>query len=120
MTEGGIAIIRIRRIQIAVVSDIEMNRHHHLFAVVQTVNLLRLGLGLGQHGQQHARQDGNDGDNNQQFDKRKGSGLEWVVNGHGTKLSPHRDLSSMRRFGKAVDAWLREQVGSFIKHDTSR
>ena len=32
---------------------------------------LRLGLGLRQRGQQQCRQDGNDGDDDQQFDEGK-------------------------------------------------
>jgi len=44
----------------------------------------RLGLGLGQRGQKHRRQNGDDGNNHEQFDQGEGVGqqisgvLSWV------------------------------------------
>ena len=42
-----------------------------LFKGIEALNLLRLGLGLGQRGQEHGGENRNDGDHHQQFDERE-------------------------------------------------
>jgi hypothetical protein len=43
------------------------------------LNLLRLGLGLTQGWQQHARQDSNDGNDDKEFNKRKPGGAYNIL-----------------------------------------
>jgi len=50
---------------------VKQPRQVQLLHVVDARNPLRLGLGLGQRRQQHRRQNGNDGDDHQQFNERK-------------------------------------------------
>ncbi len=50
---------------------IEQNRKPDLFEIAQAVCLLRLGLCLAQRRQQHPSQNGDDGDDDQQFDERE-------------------------------------------------
>jgi hypothetical protein len=54
--------------------------------VVQALRLGRFGLRLGEDGQEHRSQDGNDGYDDQQLDQREGgsgakSGLCWRLGG---------------------------------------
>jgi hypothetical protein len=55
------------------VARIEMPRQRDLLGVVQTADALRLGLRLGEGRQKHGREDGDDGNNHQEFDQREGA-----------------------------------------------
>ena len=46
-----------------------------LFEVGNALGLLRLELRAGQNGQQHRREDGNDGDDDQEFNQGEGGAL---------------------------------------------
>ena len=54
---------------ILVVLRVKPPRQHHLFVVVHAADAVRLGLGLGQGGQEQACQDGDDRDDDQQLDE---------------------------------------------------
>ena len=60
---GQVAAVIVRKLNLA---------DHHLAAVAHALDLLGLGLGSRQGRQEHCRQDGDDGDDDQQFDKGKG------------------------------------------------
>jgi len=47
-----------------------------LFCVAETLDLVRLGLRVGQCGQEHRSEDGNDGDHHQKFDQGKAPALK--------------------------------------------
>jgi hypothetical protein len=66
---------------IRIVIGVKSPCQHHLAAVVQALNRLRLELGAAQGGQQQGGQDGNDGDDHQQFNQRKpasAGGGPWI------------------------------------------
>jgi hypothetical protein len=70
-----------RRGAIRIVIGVKSPRQHHLAAVVQALNRLRLELGAAQGGQQQGGQDGNDGDDHQQLNQRKpasAGGSSWI------------------------------------------
>src|ERR1051326_1915325 len=58
--------------EILEVVGIHMNRQANLFLLAETLRPLRLGLGLSKRGQQHCCQNSDNGDDDEQFDKRKG------------------------------------------------
>jgi len=66
--EVGVARVGRRNLPVLVI-HVELPRHHQLLGVVEAHDAVALGLGLGQRRQEHARQDGDDGDDHQQFDQ---------------------------------------------------
>ena len=56
---------------IVIVADIKHKTKAQLLEVIQTIDLLRLLLRSGQCRQQHGGQNGDDGDDHQQFDQRE-------------------------------------------------
>ena len=81
--DPGVAVILVGRIvvhvcewqAVPVVLHVHPPGQHQLAVVVHAHNALRLGLGLGQRGQQQSRQDGDDGNDDEQFDEGKGARL---------------------------------------------
>ena len=63
----------------------------HCFKLLKQTDLLRLGLGLGQRGQQHGGQNGDDGNDHQQFNERKAAGafgfLVWIMTSYSSALN---------------------------------
>ena len=53
----------------------DLERQTDLFQVVGAGDFLGFGFGLGQRGEEHAGQDRDNGDHDEQFNERKGSGL---------------------------------------------
>ena len=53
------------------VAGIKLRGDAKLLEGIEALNLLRLGLGLGQRGQEHGRQNRDDGNHHQQFDERE-------------------------------------------------
>jgi len=62
--------------RVAVVVVVQLPGQRQLPKVVHALNALRFRLGLAQRRQEHARENGNDGDNDQQFDEGE-SGAGW-------------------------------------------
>ncbi len=56
---------------VLVVIDIQQPAKLELPEIVPTGGVLCFGLGLGERGQQHPCQDGDDGDDDEQFDERE-------------------------------------------------
>lgn len=56
---------------VVVVALVHVVGEHQLLGVVHAHDARGFGLGPGQGRQEHARQDGNDGNDDQQFDERK-------------------------------------------------
>jgi len=54
------------------IARIQQVAQDDLFLIAGAADRLGLGLGPGQRRQKHARQDGDDGDDNEQFDQREG------------------------------------------------
>jgi hypothetical protein len=59
-------------VQFTVVTLPDLESQPNLFEVVQTTGALGGALGLGQRGQQQGGKNGDDSDDHQQFDQRKG------------------------------------------------
>ena len=66
-----------------VVTDVHLRRRRDLFHIAHAGGLKRLGLRLGQGGQEQGRQDGNDCDYHQQFNQGEGSSEAGVGSFHG-------------------------------------
>jgi len=64
-----VAVVRIRREEIAIVIDVKSDGHHQLFAVIETKRALRLALRFREHRQQQGCEDGNNGNDHQQLDQ---------------------------------------------------
>ena len=60
---------------VSVILHIHPPGQHQLAIVVHASDALRLGLGLGQRGQQQSGQDGDDGDHHEKFNESKGARL---------------------------------------------
>ena len=56
---------------VIVVISIKMQSQHDLFGTIHAINTLSLGFGLGKRRQQHRRQYGYDGNDNQQLNQSK-------------------------------------------------
>ena len=69
----GAGVIRIGRQPAIGIVGIQVQGNHQLLAVVEAGNSLGLLLRGGKRGQQHRRQDGNDGNDHQQLDQSKPS-----------------------------------------------
>lgn len=61
----------VRRQEVMVVSGVQLDANLQLLEVTETANGLRLALGSGEGWKQQTRQQGDNGDNDQQFDQRK-------------------------------------------------
>lgn len=57
------------RERFVVVAGVEVGGVAELFVAVEAVNLLRFAFGLGERGQKHGREDGDDRDDDEQFDQ---------------------------------------------------
>ena len=53
---------------VIVIDVVHLPGQHQLLAIAHTHDALSFGLRLGQCGQQHARQNGNNGDDDKKFD----------------------------------------------------
>jgi hypothetical protein len=62
----------VTRTSVGKIRGIHIPGQEHLFLVVDAPNFLRTELGLAQSWQEHGRQNGNDGDYDQQFNQCKG------------------------------------------------
>ena len=60
---------KVAGIGVFVVAGVHSKTDAHLFQIIQAGGLFGLGLRLGESGQQHAGQDGDDGNNHQQFNQ---------------------------------------------------
>ena len=58
-------------VKVPIVSRKNAKAQPDVFQVTSTLDFLRLGLGFSQGRQQHARQNGDDGDHDQQLDERE-------------------------------------------------
>src|ERR1051326_7791365 len=56
---------------LVVIADEHLPANHDLPAVVHAMNALRFGFGFRKCWQQHTGQNGDDGDNDQEFDQRE-------------------------------------------------
>ena len=68
----------------ALSADITLRCVVVLLAVAGAERLHRLGLGPGKGRQEHSRQDGDDGDDHQQFDQGESAGTATVGGVHGS------------------------------------
>lgn len=72
------------RKHIPIVIRVQLHEERDLLQVVHARNGLPLGLGLAQGRQEHAGQDGDDGDHHQEFDEREGpAGMVIHLGFHG-------------------------------------
>ena len=55
------------------VADVKVRRQHQLLLVVRAINPVGLFFGLGQRGQKHTGEDGDDRNHDQQFDQGEGA-----------------------------------------------
>ena len=68
----GCTVLRVWRQTVAIIIRIHEPADLQLFHVVRAVGLEPSRLGSGERGQEHGRQDGDDGDDDEQFDQREG------------------------------------------------
>jgi hypothetical protein len=55
----------------SLITGVQGERQLKLFGIVHALDAHGLGLRLAECGQEHSRQDGDDGDDDQQFDQRE-------------------------------------------------
>ena len=71
----GVTTLRVRgngREDVPEIADVNYHAQPQLFEVVHAADLIGLLFGLGERGQQHGRQNGDNGDDDQQFDQGEG------------------------------------------------
>src|SRR5207249_2701062 len=72
-------MLRCRGHFVGVVLDVHLPGQHHLAAIVHAGDGVGPALGLGQGRQEQASEDGDDGDDHQQFDQSKADCLSTAV-----------------------------------------
>ena len=85
---------------VVVVADVVQKREADLLQIVDADDVLALGLGFGQRGQEHRRQNGDDRDHHQQFDERKCDlpVLDWLPEAFGTRTHRFPGFAAINTF----------------------